>query len=243
MDWMATRRRSTTTADPGPGRELTDELRVALPPRFESVGEALASGSDPVVACEVLGGTLARDGISLAEALDDLARTWELVRGEAPAYAASRALAAAWGEATLAYLHVVSCADPLTGLASQAHLSTVVTDLRRGGAAAASHALVVVATGAGPDSARLGEPLARAMADAQLGATVRGVFPGSETIGHLAPGRLVVLARRDELLLRRFDLLLRMVDAGEPPRPRVWIEGLPEDDDAVAALLDEIARA
>lgn len=242
MDGMATRRRSSTTADPGPGRELTDELRVALPPRFEAVGEALASGSGSVVACEVLGGTLARDGVSLPEALDGLARTWELVRGEAPAYAAARALAAAWGEATLGYLHAVSCEDPLTGLASLAHLRTVVTDLRRGGPAHQTHALVVVATGAGPDSARLGEPLARAMADAQLGATVRGVFPGSETIGHIAPGRLVVLALRDELLLRRFDLLLRMIDAGDPPRPRAWIEGLPADDEAVAALLDELAR-
>jgi hypothetical protein len=243
VDWMATRKRSTTTADPGSGQELTNELRAALPPRFEAVGEALASGSGSIVACEVLGSMLARDGVSLAEALDDLARTWELVRGEAPAYAESRALAVAWGEATLGYLHAVSCEDPLTGLASLAHLRTVISDLRRGGPVHETHALVVVAVEIAHGSRHFGEPLARAMEDAQLGATVRGVFAGVETIGHLAPGRLAVLARRDELLLRRFDLLLRMIDAGDPPRPRAWIEGLPETDESVVALLDELTRS
>jgi len=242
VDWMATRRRSTTTADSEAGLELSPELRAALPPRFEAVGEALASGSGSVVACEVLGGTLARDGISLAEALDDLARTWELVRGEAPAYAETRALAVAWGEATLGYLHGLSCADPLTGLASLAHLRTVVADVRRAGPAHETHALVVVAADAALDRDRLGEPLARAMQDAQVGTVVRGVFAGAETIGHLAPGRLAVLAERDDRLARRLDLLMRMLDAGGPPAPRVWVEGLPETDDAVAALLDELAR-
>ena len=36
--------------------------------------------------------------------------------------------------------------------------------------------------------------------------------------------------------------VMRIVDAGEPPRPRAWIEGLPDSDDGVAALLDELAR-
>jgi hypothetical protein len=241
--WMAPRERSTTTGDPGAGQDLTDELRAALPPRFEAVGEALASGSGSAVACEVLGGILARDGVSLMEALDDHARTWRLVRGEAPAYDDARALSVAWGEATLRYLHAVSCEDPLTGLASLAHLRTAIGDLRRAGPVHETHALVVVATGPAHDAEQLGEPLARAMEDARLGATVRGVFPGPETIGHVAPGRLAVLAPRDELLLRRFDLLLRMVDAGHPPRPRVWIEGLPETDAGVEALLDELTRA
>ncbi|MFC7493773.1 MULTISPECIES: hypothetical protein [unclassified Nocardioides] len=240
---MATRRRSTTTAEPGAGQELTNELRAALPPRFEAVGEALASGSGTVVACEVLGGTLARDGISLAEALDDLARTWDLVQGVVPPYAESRALAVAWSEATLGYVHGLSCEDPLTGLGSLAHLCTVIGDLRRGGPVHETHALVVVAADVAHGARVYGEPLARAMDDAQLGATVRGVFAGVETIGHLAPGRLAVLARRDELLLRRFDLLLRMIDAGDPPRPRAWIEGLPETDESVVALLDELTRS
>ena len=72
MDWSARRRRDSTTGDPGAGRELSPGQVAALPPRFEAVGDALASGSGSVVACEVLGTRLARDGVSLAEALDDL---------------------------------------------------------------------------------------------------------------------------------------------------------------------------
>lgn len=244
MGWIAARRRhGTTTDDPGAGQELSARTRAALPPRFDAVGEALASGSGSVVACEVLGGILARDGLSLAEALDDLARTCELVRGDAPPYAETRALTVAWSEATLGYLHGVSCADPLTGLASLAHLRTCIADVQRGGPAHESHALVVVAAGAAHDAEQLGEPLARAMEDAQLGAVVRGVFPGPETIGHVAPGRLVVLAERDELLGRRVDLAARMLATGDAPHPRVWIEGIPAVDEAVAAMLDELARA
>lgn len=244
VDWIATRRRSATTADAGAGQDLSSSTRAALPPRFEAVGEALTSGSGPasVAACEVLGGILARDGVSLGEALEDLARTWGLVRGEAPAYAETRALAVAWGEATLGYLHGVSCADPLTGLASLAHLRTVIADVRRAGPAHETHALVVVSADVAPEGDRLGEPLARAMQDARLGAVVRGVFAGAETIGHLAPGRLAVLADRDDRLPRRLDLLLRMLDADGPPAPRVWMERVPETEAAAAALLDELAR-
>ena len=242
MDWNATRKRSTTTGDPEAGRELSSELRAALPPRFEAVGEVLASGSGSVVACEVLGGVLARDGVSLAEALDDLAATWRLVRGSEPGHAEVRALAVAWSDATLGYLHNLSCTDPLTGLASLAHLRTCVADLFRAGPVGETHALVVVAVDAARDVEQLGEPLARAMEDAQLGATVRGVFAGAETIGHIAPGRLVVLVERDEHLLRRVDLLMRMLEGGEPPQPRVWIEGLPDSDTSAAVLLDELTR-
>jgi len=243
VDWNATRRRSTTTGGPEAGRELTSELRAALPPRFEAVGEALASGSGSVAVCEVLGVVLARDGRSLAEALDDLATTWRLVLGAEPAHAEVRALAVAWSDATLGYVHGLSCADPLTGLASLAHLRTCIGDVHRAGPAATTHALVVVVAETAQDVDQLGEPLARAMEDAQLGATVRGVFPGRETIGHVAPGRLVVLAERDDRLVRRVDLLVRMLDGGSAARPRVWIEGLPDSDTAAVALLDELTRS
>ena len=242
MDWMATRRRSSTTGDPEAGRELSQEQRAALPPRFEAVGEALASGSGSVPACEVLGGVLARDGVSLAEALDDLATTWRLVRGAEPEHAELRALAVAWSDATLGYVHGLGCTDPLTGLASLAHLRTCIGDVHRAGPAAETHALVVVVADAAHGAEQLGEPLARAMEDAQLGAVVRGVFPGRETIGHVAPGRVVVLVDRDDRLSRRLDLLVRMLETGAPSRPRVWIEGLPDSDAAVSDLLDELTR-
>ncbi|WP_231482374.1 hypothetical protein [Nocardioides sp. URHA0020] len=236
MDWSATRKRSLPTVDPGVGQELSSEVRAAIPPRFEAVGESLASGSGSVAACEVLGGVLARDGVSLAEALDDLATTWRLVRDAEPAHAELRALAVAWSDATLGYVHGLSCHDPLTGLSTLAHLRACIGDAHRAGPVADAGVLVVV------EVAPCGELLAQAMADAQLGEIVRGVFPGRETIGRIAPGRLVVLADRDDRLVRRVDLLQRMVVGGAAPRPRVWIEGLPDSDVAAVALLDELAR-
>src|SRR4051812_42996711 len=46
VEWIATRRRSTTPADSEAGQDLSSRTRAALPPRFEAVGEALTSGSE-----------------------------------------------------------------------------------------------------------------------------------------------------------------------------------------------------
>jgi hypothetical protein len=243
---FTTRKRRVPTDDPGARRELSPELRAALPPRFEAVGEALASGSGTVVACEVAGAALARDGLTLAESLDSLATTARRVGGADPDYAAARALAVAWTEAMLGYLNGLSCEDPLTGLSSLAHLRSRVADLYRGTAAGTvrdSHALVVVATPPGPDAASgPDDVLSRALRVAQLGDTARTVFAGTETIGHVAPGRVIVLAGRDDRIGRRVGLLRQMLDGSPVPHTRVWIEGLPDSDQAAGSLLDELAR-
>ena len=114
---FSTRRRSAG-ATGTPGRELTDSERRALPLGFEAVGEALVSGTNPAAACAEVGRALARDGASLGEALDGLSATYERVLGREPAFAAAESLWVAWSEATLEFLHQLSCEDPLTGLAS-----------------------------------------------------------------------------------------------------------------------------
>jgi hypothetical protein len=220
---------------------------AALPPRFAAVGEALASGSGTSAACEVAGATLAREGTSLGEALDALAETARLVTGTEPGHAETRALAVAWSEAMLGYLNDLSCEDPLTGLATLAHLRSRVRDVYRGAPvsgtpAGDSHALVVVAAPPAPEAAGRDDALARAMQDARLGESARTVFSGPETIGHVAPGRVVVLAGRDERLGRRVGLLRRLLDGGTVRHTRVWIEGLPTSDDAAGRLLDELTR-
>ena len=52
--------------------------------------------------------------------------------GTEPAFTDACAVALGWSEATLAYLHQLSCADPLTGLASMAHLRGRLTEVYRG---------------------------------------------------------------------------------------------------------------
>jgi hypothetical protein len=244
VGWFTTRMRSAATDHPEARGRLSSEQRAALPPRFEAVGEALASGSGAVSACEVVGAALARDGVPLAEALDALADASALVCGTAPSYDDARTLSIAWSEATLGYLHSLPCDDPLTGLASLAHLRSRVSEVYRGpDPTSADHALVVVVAPTGPDTdSEHGDVLSRSMRVAQLGDTARTVFPGAETIGHVAPGRVVVLADRDDRIARRVVLLRAMLDSGPASNARVWIEGLPETDEGAAALLDELTR-
>ena len=236
------------TDDPGARGELLEVQRQALPPHFEAVGEALASGSGSVDACAVLGRELARSGAGLDEALAGLETTSVLVCGRQPGLADTRALAVAWGDATLAYLHQLSCEDPLTGLASLAHLRGRVADLYRGEhhqrvPVPDSHALVLLEAAGDPDQRRATptDDLARSLRVGSLGSAARTVFAGSETIGRVGPVRVAVVTGRDRLG-PRVGLLRRMLaDAGPPVR--IWIEGLPGTDGAAGLLLDELARA
>jgi hypothetical protein len=226
-------------------------VRKGLPPRFEAVAEALASGSDSVEACHVVGRDLARDGASLEETLEGLRATWRAVRGGDPPYDAISALLVAWSDSTLSYLHQISCEDPMTGLGSLAHVRSRLSELFRADAAGSlshplkqSHALVVCELPrAGADGTDGGERLTRGLQMARLGEAVRTVFVGGETVGRLGSHRVVVVACRDDRLgtrVRVLRTLLAGIDLGGPTR--VWIEGMPGNDATAALLLDELAR-
>jgi hypothetical protein len=162
-------------------------------------------------------------------------------------------LCQAWSEETLGYLHQLSCEDPLTGLASLAHLRARLSEVHRGAeqggeSMTASHALVVIdlpllahrsTGGSTPD-----DPFESALRLVRVARSARMVFPGEETICQASSHRLVVVCERDERLARRVGLLRDLVEDLDPlsGRARVWIEGLPSSDDGVALLLDEIAR-
>lgn len=230
-------RRAPSSA-PSEVRELSDEQRAALPPRFEAVAEALAERSSYVAeACWVAGHDLAESGVSLGESLEDLRVTTLAMEDRDPAFGEVHALSVAWSEATLGYLHTISCADPLTGLATLAHLRERISDLYRE-ATACSHALVVT------DAHLPGVPgktdsIATARRMSLLGQTARSVFAGAAAVGQVGHSRMVVVAPRDETLIKRLGLLKRMV---EHSADRIWIEGLPENDRSAGFLLDELAR-
>ncbi len=131
MKIFATRGRRLAASGPGVGGSQSLDVRSGLPHRFEAVGEALTSGSDVLDACSVAGQDLARDGASVEETLEGLRATWQQVAGTDPAYEVVAALLTAWSETTLGYLHQLSCEDPLTGLASQAHLRSRLSELYR----------------------------------------------------------------------------------------------------------------
>src|SRR3546814_17745608 len=83
-------------------------------------------------ACGLAGSRLAQDGASRDDALEALNRTVLAVSGSEPAFADVRALSMAWSESTPAYLYQLSCEDPLTGLASLAHIRSRPSALYRG---------------------------------------------------------------------------------------------------------------
>jgi hypothetical protein len=236
-------------------------VRNAVPAGFEAVAEALQAGVGSVDACLVAGRRLADDGTSLHEALRGLRATTLAAHGVDPAYADVEALCLAWSESTLGYLHQLSCEDPLTGLASLAHVRSRLSELYRGelrqsgskvfgrrfsGRVRENYALVVMDLPAPPvaDHDPSEDGVTRALQLAQLGVTARTVFPGNEVAGRLGLRRIGVLATRDAHLGRRVAVLRQLTAGveriGHPAR--VWIEGLPETDAAAAQLLDELAH-
>src|SRR6478752_6841120 len=205
---------------PGPpstsGTALSDRVRSALPMSYEAVGEALSVGRSATDACEVVGRLLGSQGVSLEETLADLRTTYDLVLATEPAFTDACAVALGWSEATLAYLHQLSCADPLTGLASMAHLRGRLTELYRGDsrlhALRDRYALVVVEASQPRLTGLADEVFGVDLRMSRIGESARSVFSGGETICRIGPRRIVVLASRDESLGRRATLLRNLLE-------------------------------
>lgn len=242
------RRRSGSAT---PGRELSEEQRRVLPQAFEAVGEALVAGVSPLAACAVAGRTLAHDGASLGEALTGLRFTYAALGGAGcdPDFEAVMALCEAWGESTLDFLHDLSCEDPLTGLATLAHLRTRIAEVyreadRSGEPVRTSHALVVVDTAGGPDQDVYDASFARALRLAGVSDALRTVFSGEETIARVGADKVVVLARRSPELAELVGIMRELFDDLRVAEgARIWIEGLPSNPDLGVRLLSELARA
>ncbi len=215
--------------------------------RYDAVAERLAAGQSVSVACEQVGRELARDGADLGEALDGLRVVYARVQGGEPGFRALRSLCLGWSEETLSQLHQVSCENPLTGLASRAHLRARLAEVYRGaeqgGSGATEHVFVVLDL---PllDGGVAARSLGAVLREVELADRVRLAFPGQETISEIGPGRLVVLTERSELLARQVRTARDLVESlpRGAGRARVWVEGLPDSDRHAGWLLDELAR-
>jgi hypothetical protein len=249
MGIFATRNRKGAQAEVVSDEETASDVQGILPARFEAVGERLAAGHDASVACAMVGRELARDGADLGEALDGLRTTYARVLGGEPDFRAVRALGLAWSEETLGYLHQLSCENPLTGLASLAHLRARLAEVYRGAdqgesSASTSHALVVLDLPRSAHSSVWEDTFESTLRLVRYAESARMAFPGGETVCQVNPTRVVVLAERGELLGQRVGLLRDLVEDEDPGRgtPHVWIEGLPPHNAGAGLLLDEIAR-
>lgn len=192
---------------------------------------------------------MARDGAALGEALDGLRTTFDLVLGMEPDFASVEALSVAWSEATLEFLHDLSCEDALTGMASFAHLRTRVDELYReaehtGEPMSRSHALVVVEMTAVDLRRRAEHQFTRALHLVQVAEMMRAVFSGGETIARLSADRAAIVVRRVPQLGASVAMLRELLgdlDLGATD-VRLWIEGLPVSADSAPRLLDELSR-
>lgn len=250
MKFFATRGRRLAAPGPGASGSGSDGVRSGLSHRFEAVGEALASGSGVLDACAVAGRDVARDGASVEEALEALRETTQRLQRAEPSFDAVAALMVAWSETTLGYLHQLSCEDPLTGLSSQAHLRSRLTELYRLSpsdlAGVLGHVLVVAVLPLDDPSDEPGDHFTRAMRLSRAGELARTAFMRDETVARVGAHRIVVLTRRDDRLARRVRVLRTLLDGVRPHsggRVQVWIEGLPPTDESAGVLLDELARA
>jgi hypothetical protein len=199
-----------------------------------------------VPSCAELGRIRADDGASLAETMDDLATLYDVAGLGEPPYDAMRALALAWAEASLQFLHALSCEDPLTGLATLAHVRTRVAELyreaeRSGRPVSTSHAILAVEI-----ADDLVGPWERAIHLTDIAECMRAVFSGGETLGRASDRRALALVTRRTDLPRAVEALRRLVvdwRVGEAvERPRIWLEGLPYSAGSAVQLLDELAR-
>lgn len=212
------------TSAAGPSAEPT-----ATHGEWASVGEALVTRSWAVVEpCRVVGRDLAERGVSVGDALRELRSVTRRFVGREPTFDECEALVDAWADATLGYLNRISCADPLTGLDSQAHLLALL------GAPTATDLIMVVLEVPGPV-----DFFAHARHLSMLGALCRTVFPAARTTARVGVRRLVLLVPGDPDLGRRVSLLVRGADGAD----RVWVEPIPPRPQARELLVDRLARA
>ena len=215
---------------------------------YLAIAEALRDGADVVPASDEVGRRLATDGVSLVEALDGLSALYRSIAGGEPAFDAVRALSSSWAEASLVYLHSLSCEDPLTGLSSLAHLRSRLGELHReaelrGTSVSQTHALVVVEPLNPPGTS----PFDRELRLVDTAECLRIVFCGGDVLGRVGSHRAAALVGREPNLPERVATVRALItqwrlDTDVPQLARIWIEGLPNTDAMAGRVLDELAR-
>ncbi|HSS68627.1 MAG TPA: hypothetical protein VLK34_08740 [Nocardioidaceae bacterium] len=216
---------------------------------FEPLFDALEDGEPLLGVVEEIGRSASAEGVALDDVLANVAVTYQ-VSGDIvdePPFEVVRAVAGAWADSSLRFLHSVSCEDPLTGLASLAHMRTRMSEVYRetdrlGIVPTSSHALLVVQLH-WPDTATTTfDRLLRLIDVAEL---LRSVYTGDEVVGQLTASRTAVLVRRDSTIGQSVSSLLGLLQEWEERTgvvTRLWIEGLPATQLAGEAMLDELAR-
>jgi hypothetical protein len=230
-------------------RSALPETDGVVPRGFDAVVDALRGSGSVIAAVQEIGTRAAREGSSLDDVLIDLEATY-LASHDLPVeppFDVVRALAVSWADASLRYLHAVSCEDPLTGLASLAHVRTRIIEIyreaaRRGALGSPGGALLVVELDWRDTHASHLDRMLRLIDITEI---LRSVFAGDETIGQLTGSRVVAVVRRDEQMGAYVAGLMGLIQPWQERTgltARLWLEGLPSSPESAEVLLDELAR-
>lgn len=230
-------------------RTAAQSRRDLVPAGFEPLFDALEDAAPLLGVVEELGRSAAAEGAALDDVLANLALTYQ-ASGEIvdePPFEVVRAVAGAWADSSMRFLHSISCEDPLTGLASLAHVRTRMSEVyrecdRRGLVPTTTHALLVVQLH-WPDAVTT--TFDRLLRLIDVAEALRSVYTGDEVIGQVTGSRAVALVRRDDGIGNSVSSLLGLLQEWEQRTgvvTRLWIEGLPASQLAGEALLDELAR-
>lgn len=212
-------------------------------PAVDAVVESIREGRDPLAAGSELGRHRARAAVSLAETLDDLTALLAVAGADDPSTSLFREVALGWAEEMSSAQVAAVCIDPLTGFATAAYLRTRLGEIyaaaqQRGVDAGQRYALVVVDCAGGGRTSPFGDTAALI----SLREILATVFPGGETIAVTGASLGVVLARRDEALIARHQMLRTLLDATGPRRHRTWIERLPSTLHSAREMVADLGR-
>lgn len=202
-------------------------------PAVETVTEAICAGRGLGPALDRLGRARGRAGVGIGETIGDLGALYAELHGAEPPIGSVRATAEGWAETGIT--SALTCEDPLTGLVSAAYLRSRLGELYResahtGTAVSDTHRMVIV------DIRDSGDPWRKLARAVVIGADLRAVFAGGETLTLLAPDRAAALVpSRPELDFQAARL--RKSLAGAP----VWIERLPPDLRTALTVIDDLS--
>src|SRR4051794_22377489 len=173
-------------------RTAPQSRRDLVPAGFEPLFDALEDDGPLLGVVEELGRSAAAEGAAIDDVLANVASTYELSGDledgpDEPPFEVVRAVAAAWADSSLRFLHSVSCEDPLTGLASLPHLRTRMSEVyresdRRGVVPTGTHALLVVQLHWPEAASTTFDRLLRLIDVAEM---LRSVYAGDEVVGQL----------------------------------------------------------
>lgn len=205
---------------------------------FLALGVAARIGLDVRSAARDFGLRAADMGMPLAQVMGAMEKSFAPAE---PPFAVVKEVSVAWSTRSRLTNLETSCSDPLTLMATGAHLREHLEGVYRvaerdGHRMSESSILIVVDL-----HHEMQNPLEKAVSALDVGVALRTVFCGDEVIASLTPRRFLVVTERrrvDDDTFAVVAVLLRR--AAGVPSPRVWTESLPDDPAHLTGALDAL---